>query len=153
MNRPNTDVMSRLISLRLLPWFNVAFFESRECPIFWSGYTGVSDLGNFLLNLCNEVEHRRAFYDADWRARDLRCFRILYYLLWEIHLQIALRRFLREFLYDISCRARVLSATSSVFYATITSNSRHGIDKHDFRLMLIIDTNGNSLEECRHENC
>lgn len=32
-------------------------------------YRRISDLGNFLLHLCNEVEHRRAFYDANWRAR------------------------------------------------------------------------------------
>lgn len=37
-------------------------------PDFRPGYTDVSDLGNFL-HLCNEVGHRRAFYDADWRAR------------------------------------------------------------------------------------
>jgi len=74
-----------------------------------------------------------------------------------IYFERFIYRLHRDVFYDasffISCRARVLSATSSVFYATIASNSRHGIDKHDFRLMLTIDTNGNSLEECRHKNC
>lgn len=68
--RAATESMARLVAFNFSYIFLPDLISRSRCKrlIFRCGIYD-SDLGNFLLHLCNEVEHGRAFYDADRRAR------------------------------------------------------------------------------------
>lgn len=150
----NTDV-TWLISQRLLPWFNVhssraarARFSAGIYRHFW--FRKLSPL----------VQRGGAPTRVLWRglAREIydvsRYFiiyfeRFIYRLYWDVFCDAVPSR------HNISCRA-CLSTTSSVFYGTIVSISRHGIDKAWLRINVnywyrtAIKFSGRII---RHENC